>query len=39
MGVVNDKTKIMEYHFIDIEKKWRQQWAEMKTYTVAEDKE
>ena len=39
MGVVNDKTKIMEYNFIDIEKKWRQQWAEMKTYKVAEDKE
>ncbi|MDY2692438.1 MAG: leucine--tRNA ligase [Prevotella sp.] len=29
----------MEYNFIDIEKKWRQQWAEMKTYKVAEDKE
>lgn len=29
----------MEYNFRDIEKKWRKQWAEQKTYQIAEDKE
>ena len=27
----------MEYKFIDIEKKWRQRWAEQKTYQVEVD--
>lgn len=29
----------MEYNFRDIEKKWHKQWAEQKTYQIAEDKE
>lgn len=28
----------MEYNFREIEKKWQEQWAEMKTYQVTEDK-
>lgn len=27
----------MEYNFTEIEKKWQKEWAEMKTYKVAED--
>ena len=27
----------MEYKFIDLEKKWRQRWAEQKTYQVEVD--
>jgi len=29
----------MEYNFTEIERKWQIQWAEMKTYKVAEDKD